>query len=229
MIKKMIALDWLGMKVYQKWSLFVLFSIPFMCFFSAHMLLPLTGFCALYLSTSPFFLEEKDDLNYLYLTLRIKRREIVSARYALSCIMFICGAFISSVFIPVIQPFSLMSILVKDGSLNIGFNNYFTILSASYLLFAIFNLSTFPFLFKLGYAKGKIWGYYLPALFFVIFMAIIAVLIVASAVGRNFLLNVVTFASDNPLLTNIAIFVLATGILAISYLISVKVYSKRDF
>jgi len=229
MIRKIIALDWLGMKIYQKVGLFLLVHIPIMCFVFPHFIFFL-AVLSIYLSIFPFGLEEKDDLSYLYLTLPITRREVVTARYALSGIMFICGILIGSVCIPVIQPFSLMSnVFFIDGSLTIGFDKYFILLSISYLIYAILNLAIFPFLFKLGYVKGKMWGTYLPLLVMMMLLTVIPIIVVVSETVKDFLWKGVIFISENPILIGIGMFILATFILAISYLISIKVYSKRNF
>jgi hypothetical protein len=227
MIKKMVASDWLSMKEYHQFLLFIIIYMIGGCFIVPFAVLPANAMMLSTFSVNPFAIEEKSDLNHLYLTLPIKRRDIVFGRYAFSFVMFICGMLISSVAMLITQPISLTVIIMPN--LMIGFSQYFTLLSATCLLYAVFNLTSFPFLFKLGYAKGKIWGFYLPVLFIMILVIAIMLTIIAAGVGNELFVNIAAFVSENTLLISMGMIVVAAGILAVSYLLSVKFYTKRDF
>ena len=105
---------------------------------------------------------------------------------------------------------------------------YIAIIAVSYLLYAILNLFTYPLLFRLGYNKGKFWGFYLPVIFFALFFG--SYMSITSLPEYSSLtMDFIMYASENMILVSGGIAVLATLILLISYMISVKLYSNRDF
>jgi len=110
----------------------------------------------------------------------------------------------------------------------IGINGHLILISLSFLLYAVFNLSTFPVLFKLGYAKGKFWGVFLPVIFFGLIFG--AYPLILSFSGNEALtIELIAFASENILPAGGGITLLASILLLGSYALSVRAYSKRDF
>ena len=103
-----------------------------------------------------------------------------------------------------------------------------SIVAISCLLFALLNLSTFPILFKMGYQRGKFWGYILPLS--VVGILYFAFMVVQMLPGNEHLLfDLLEFADANKLLVDGGMFLLATIILLVSYFISKHIYNKRDF
>jgi hypothetical protein len=83
-------------------------------------------------------------------------------------------------------------------------------------------------LFKLGYQKGKFWGFYLPmVLFAMLFGAYSAISSLPEY--TTITIDFIVYASENLPLVSGGIVVLATILLILSYAISQKLYSKRDF
>ena len=222
MIRKMVALDWRAMKVYQiRFPLLPIFAFVFGWLYSPLLVIPLCVVFCLSFSINPFAVEEKGELNKLYLTLPVKRKSIVGGRFALSLIMLLCGLVLGAAILPLAN-------LVSFSKWYLSVEWYVTILALSYLLYAVFNLSMFPILFRFGYHKGKFWGFYLPVGFFgILFGGYTAI---SSLSGNETLtLDFLTYASNHLLLISGGMAAAAVIILCISYVLSVKLYSKRDF
>lgn len=221
MMTKMIALDWRAMKVYQIRGLLLPVFVFILGFYSPLLVVPMSVFMFFSFSINPFAVEEKGELNNLYLTLPVNRKTIITGRYLLSLIMFICGIVTGTLLMPLVNKFSLSKYFI-------GFEGLVVIITLSYLLYSILNLFTFPILFRLGYNKGKFWGFYLPIIFFAI---LFSSYVTFSSMPKysTLTLDFIMFASENLLLVSGGLAALATIILLLSYLLSLKLYSQRDF
>jgi len=221
MIFKMVYLDWRAIKVYHKRLLLLPLLLLISGFYLPLLVIPVSVLMLLAYSINPFAVEEKGELNYFYLTLPVKRKTIVAGRYILSLIMLLCGIALGILFMPLANGFSMSKWFL-------GIKGYLVVISLSYLLYAILNLFMFPVLFKLGYQKGKFWGFYLPTIFFSLLFGIytgITYLPGNTALTFDFIL----YASENLLLVSGGTFILATMLLSLSYMISIRQYSRRDF
>jgi len=222
MIAKMIVLDWRAMKYYQiRVLLLPGFVFIFGGVYSPLTVIPMSVVMSLNFSLNPFAVEEKGELNNLYLTLPVRRKSIVAGRYILSIIMLLCGIAIGILIMPLANKLSISKWFI-------GIEGFIVVISMSYLLYAILNLFMFPMLFRLGYHKGKFWGFYLPMGFFaLLFGAYLAITHLPE--NKTLTLNFIVYASENLLMVSGSIVVLATMLLILSYMISLKLYSKRDF
>jgi hypothetical protein len=135
--------------------------------------------------------------------------------------MLLCGIAIGILIMPLADKLSISKWFI-------GIEGFIVVISLSYLLYAILNLFMFLMLFRLGYHKGKFWGFYLPMGFFALLFG--AYLAITHLPGNKTLtLNFIVYASENLLMVSGSIVVLATMLLILSYMISLKLYSKRDF
>ena len=85
----------------------------------------------------------------------------------------------------------------------------------------------YPILFKLGYQKGKLWGYYIPA--FLVCLVYGAVMGYETMTGGTFLHELLLYASEHVLIVSFGIFGLGAVILTVSVLLSMRIYSRREF
>lgn len=221
MIAKMIALDWRAMKVYQIRILLLPVFVLILGFYSPLLVIPISVFLFLSFSVNPFAVEEKGELNNLYLTLPVRRKSIVAGRYLLSIIMLLCGIAIGSLLMPLANRLSVSKWFI-------GIEGFMVVIALSYLLYAILNLFMFPVLFRLGYNKGKFWGFFLPVVFFSLLLGMYSTITYLPG-NKTLTLDILVFASENLLMVVGSIVVLATILLILSYMISLKLYSKRDF
>lgn len=225
----MIKLDWLGMKVYQKRFIVIPLVTLFYGFFSAAILVPFMVFMMLSFSVNPFAVEEKGKLDNLYLTLPITRKSIVGARFGLAFIMQFIGLIVSIIATLIFADALYGETIFGTYTFQAEFGTMLLIICASLLFYAIMNISTFPVLFKMGYARGRALGFYIP-------IGVVTALIVAAyflwffnASFQAWLLSFVNWLLVNNVLTAIVMLGLAALILALSYALSEKLYAKREF
>lgn len=222
MIHKMISLDWRSMKYYQIRGLL----LPIVAFFagviySPIVVIPFLTFIGVSYSVNPFAVEEKGELNNLYLTLPIKRSQIVAGRYALSFIIVL-----SCIIIGV--PIMILSNTISFSKYYIGINGMASIVAFSFFMYSVFNLSMFPTLFKLGYQKGKMWGFYIPAILFAILFA--GYYVTTLLPGKETLtIDFIVYATNHMLIINAGFIISAAALLFVSFMISTKLYSERNF
>ncbi len=174
-MSKMIKLDWLAMKFYQLRILFIL--PPYVIgvgMFVPEWIIPLIGFMMVSYSVNPFAVEDKGRLNHLYLTLPVTRKKIVRARFGLSLIMEISGIAVGAVCTAAASALLNGRItLTFSHTFEVSFINILMLVCLTLLIYSVINLCTFPLLFKLGYAKGKALGYYVPVFGFIILIAFV--------------------------------------------------------
>ena len=221
MMKQMALFDWKAIKYFHMRVLLLPVISLAAGFISALLVVPTNVFMFLFFSVNTFAVEEKGDLNMLYMTLPIRRSSVVGGRYALSICMGLVGLITG---IPLAIFADRFSLSHYYGPLEW----FLPIVAISYLLFAVFNLCMFPILFKLGYSKGKFWGMLVPlALFAALYSAWV---IISSLPGNEYLLfNALEYAGKNMFLVNGSIILIATLILLFSFLLSKKLYSDREF
>ncbi len=220
-MKQMALFDWKAIKYFHMRVLLLPVISLAAGFISALLVVPTNVFMFLFFSVNTFAVEEKGDLNILYMTLPIRRSSVVGGRYALSICMGLVGLITG---IPLAIFADRFSLSHYYGPLEW----FLPIVAISYLLFAVFNLCMFPILFKLGYSKGKFWGMLVPlALFAALYSAWV---IISSLPGNEYLLfNALEYAGKNMFLVNGSIILIATLILLFSFLLSKKLYSDREF
>jgi len=222
MTGKLIALDWRAVDMANRLALLI---CPLLIFFVGYitsqiLVVPFSIWVVLSYSTNPFYSEEKGELNNLFLTLPVKRRQIVAARYVFSLILLLLGVLMGIAIMPVVRHFS-------NSMWWLSVESNIAIVAISVLLFAVFNLFMFPILFKLGYKKGKVWGLYLPAVVFIVIYFGYDIIMRVS--DRNITLDFLVFAGENMLLVSGGVMLLAVLILLLSYRLSLRVYLRRDF
>ena len=88
---KMLRLNWSAMKCYRIRFLMIPVCLFVMGCLSPIFLVPMGAFLLFSFSLNPFAVEEKGDLNRLYLTLPVDRRSVVLGRYVLSFLLFAVG------------------------------------------------------------------------------------------------------------------------------------------
>ncbi len=221
MMKRMAVFDWNAMKCFHLRILLIPVISLAAGFITALLVVPTNVFMCLFFTVNAFAVEEKGDLNKLYLTLPVKHSSVVAGRYVLSICMGVVGLVTGIPLAILADSFSLSHYYGPLGW-------FLPVVTMSYLLFAIFNLCMFPILFKMGYSKGKYWGTFVPvALFWMLYSAWVTI---SSLPGNEHLLfHALEYASKHMFLVNGGIIVAATLLLLCSFLLSQKLYADRDF
>jgi hypothetical protein len=96
-------------------------------------------------------------------------------------------------------------------------------------MYAILNLSMFPFLFKIGYVKGKVVGFYLPVIAFLIIFYVVFMVAIYYPPFTHFMMQGLQWVSQHILLTSLLMLGSAGALLLISYHLSLYLYLKREF
>jgi len=226
----MIKLDWLGMKCY--WLRIIILPIV-ICFYgllSEAIIIPFVAFMMLSFSVNPFAVEEKGKLDNLYLTLPINRKTIVNTRFSLSLIMQLVGI-VFGVLATVLMASILYGrkIIFYEHYFNADFPTILLLVCGSLLLYAVMNLATFPILFKIGYAKGKALGFYIPIAAATVLLFVVYYLWYLNEGFRVWIEAAVAWSYSNPLWMSGILLALAVFFLVISYTLSHFLYAKREF
>ena len=222
MIKKIIAHDWRATCLSYKLAYFLYLPIVFSVglIMSQMFVLPFSVWMALSYSLNPFFVEAKGELNSLYMTLPVKRSQIVVARYLFSLIMLVIGVAAGLAIMPVARYFS-------TSRWYLGISGNIAMVAVSVLVFSVLSLFMLPPLFKLGYHKGKIISLYItPFVFAAISVAYFIFMVISE---YNTTLDFIVFASENMLLVTGGIMAVSALILWLSYRLSMRFYLRRDF
>lgn len=218
---RMAKLDWNAMKYFH----LRIFLIPVISlaagFITPLFVVPTNVFLFLFFSINTFAIEEKGDLNMLYLTLPIQRSFVVAGRYTFSIGMGLLGLVTGIPLALLADCFSLSHYYGPIGW-------FLPVITISCLLFSVFNICMFPILFKLGYSKGKFWGMLVPT---ALFAALYSVLVIISSLPGNehLLFNMLVYADQNMLFVNGGMAAAAAMILLFSFLLSKRLYATRDF
>ena len=225
----MIKLDWLGMKCYHKRVVIIPLAISLYGFFHVAVIIPMLVFYFFSFSVNPFAVEEKGKLDNLYLTLPVARGNIVKARFGLSFLMQLIGLVAGTILTVALSSLFYGRTIIYLRTFDADFSAMLLIVCGSILFYAILNLSTFPVLFKIGYAKGKLIGFIIPIVF--VSAVIAALFVLWSAVGafQKWLMSAFVWASQNVALIAGIMLAASALLLAASYVLSQRFYAKREF
>lgn len=209
------------MKYYHIRSLLIPVILLIIGWFSPVLLVPASVFLLFCFSINPFAVEEKGDLNRLYLTLPIKRGAIVTGRYIFAFLLYLIGVLLGLILMPFAN-------LISHSKWYPDYKWILVLLACSFLLHAVMSLSMYPLLFQLGYLKGKFFGVYLPLV--VLLAAYIAVMeFDMIAKEGKLIFELLMFASEHMLFVSGGMFCLGAVLLMASYLLSKKLYAAREF
>lgn len=219
MIKQMMALDWRAMKYYQIRGFLLPIGVLFFgVVYSPLMVIPFLAFLSMSFSVNPFAVEEQGELNNLYLTLPVKREQIVIGRYALSLTILLTA-------IAVGIPMMALTNTIAFSKFYVGAKGVIAIIAMSFFMYSVVNLFMYPILFKMGYQKGKMWGFYVPAVLFSLGIVLGYYAFIRDGTPINF----IAYLSDHIVLVSVIMVIISMALLSLSCAISIRFYSKRDF
>lgn len=217
---KMTKLDWNSIKYYHVNLIMIPICLLLIGWGSTIYLVPMGVFLSFLFSVNTFFIEEKGNLYRFYLTLPVKRSHMVLGRHLLSFILSAMGVLWGLALMPLANLYSF-SKWYPDFKWSLA------LISVGFLCHALLSLFMYPLLFRLGYQKGKLWGFYIPA----ILMGLIYLLILEYDLyaGGLFIHDLLIYASGHLLRVVGMIAGLGAAALTLSCLLSVKLYSRREF
>jgi ABC-type transport system involved in multi-copper enzyme maturation permease subunit len=222
MTLRMIKTDWLAIKS-CRWRLPVMAAIiAVFGFLKLTMtIIPISAYMAIAFSVNAFAVEEKGKLDHLYLSLPLSRKSIVRGRYAFMILLLTVALIVCGVITVITAP------TLEFGAFAVEIEPKIIVLLC-FLGFAFggfINLSMYPVMFRMGYAKGKIFGYYIP----VGIMSAAFGAIGSLATSRfELFAGWLTYWFENPLMVCAIMFAIGAGLFFISYQLSLRLYNKRD-
>ncbi|MDR3238970.1 MAG: ABC-2 transporter permease [Clostridiales bacterium] len=221
---KMIKADWLAIKSHH-WRLLIMTAIIAIFALSGMSLvvLPISVYMALAFSVNSFEVEEKGKLDSLFLTLPVTRRDIVRGRYAFLLFFVILAMAVSGGVIVIAMPQLAFGEIVMSMSPA----TLWLLCSFSFALCGFINLCMYPTLFALGYAKGKMWGFYLPVILIALLFSGLGLVMSNEELVMK-VIAWIAYWSDHSLKVGGAFVLIGLGLLYISYSLSVMLYKKRN-
>jgi len=170
----------------------------------------------------PFALGEKNNMDALYTTLSVDQKTVVEGRYVFM-FLFNLISIISALVIATVT-------LFIAGKLDFAANGVETLIAVAMIaaLFAIIQLFQLPVYFKYGYSKAKL-------LTFLPFAAIMVGYFLISGFANQLLgdmqllVNIGNFLATNQIMILVLIIVVICLAIFVSFKVSVKVYSRREF
>lgn len=217
----MIKMDWSAMKYYHIRIIILPIYLIFMGWFSPIVLAPLGALLMFAYSINPFAVEEKGDLNRLYLSLPIKRSTIVAGRYCLSFLMVLAGILFGFMIMPLAN-------LISRSKWYPDLRWCLALITFCFLICSLMSLAMHPMLFWLGYQKGKLWGFYLPWIIIAVGYLMLVECDYLLADG-TLITGMLIYASKHMLLICGGMLILGLALLGISFLLSLRIYSRKEF
>jgi len=166
--------------------------------------------------TYPFAIGEKNNLDILFATLSLNRKQVVSGLYILIAGVELTAALLALLLAQIIALIYQTSFLWSAA--------LFTV-ACCFLVFSLIVSLQLPFFFKLGYTKAKLIAY-LPLML----LALPAILL-PSLKGKveGLLSDASIWIEANSILSTLAPLAAGLILLLISGVISYRIYQKRDF
>jgi hypothetical protein len=83
-------------------------------------------------------------------------------------------------------------------------------------------------MFRLGYEKGRIWGFYIPVILIAGMFGVLNVLLHTEK-SISMMLGWITFWSQNIILVCVIMLAIGAALMYVSYRLSLLLFAKRDF
>jgi ABC-type transport system involved in multi-copper enzyme maturation permease subunit len=184
-------------------------------------IIPIAAYMAIAFSVNTFAVEEKGKLDHLYLSLPLSRNSIVKGRFTFMILLLVIVLAICGAIVAVVSP----SLDFGGISFEIGTKTIALMCCLGFAFGGFINLSMYPVMFRMGYEKGKIFGFYIP----IFVVAAIFGVVGALATSRvEILVNWFSYWFANPLKVCGIMLLLGSVMFYASYRLSLWLYSKRD-
>ena len=221
---KMIKTDWLAIKIYH-WRLIVMAAtIVLLAAVGLSMaIIPIAAYMAVSFSVNTFAVEEKGKLDSLYLTLPLSRKDIVRGRFVFMGAALLTGLSVSGVAITI----SLPNMQLGDLYMGVTPSAIALMCSLGFAGGGFISLCMYPALFRLGYEKGKIWGFYLPIGITVALFELISILSNTETFMPK-VLGWLRYWSEHTLIICAVTLAIGAALMYVSYRLSLWQYNKRD-
>jgi len=163
------------------------------------------------------------------MTLPVNRKIIVRSRFVLILISLSVGIILGTIITLAGSALLYGRTIVFEHTFIPSLDFMLLIICTSILACGIINLPSLPILLKIGYIKGKLIGFYLPSFGMFALIVVTVMLINRVEAFREFILSVTQWALSNIVWTSVMLMIAAVIVFAASYILSQRVYAKREF
>jgi ABC-type transport system involved in multi-copper enzyme maturation permease subunit len=224
MTLKMIKTDWIAIKSHH-WRLVIMAAVVavFGAVGLSMVIIPMAAYMAMAFSMNTFAVEEKGKLDSLYLTLPLSRKDIVRGRYVFMGATLLIWLLVSGAAVGIITP------NMQFGELYMGVapRTIAIMCSLGFAFGSFINLCMYPAMFRFGYEKGKIWGFYIPLVAIAsIFGAVSALSTMESVLPT--VLRWMAYWGENAVFVCAIMLAIGAALMYISYRLSLLLFAKRD-
>jgi hypothetical protein len=176
---------------------------------------------AIAFSMNAFEVEEKGKLDHLYLSLPLSRNIIVRGRFTFMIILLVTALVICGIIISVTTPtlqFAMIYIGLEPKIIALLCS--FSFLFGGFICFAMY-----PIMFRVGYTKGKVFGFYIPAIIIAILFGILGFLV---GNRMELFLRWLGYWLEHALQVCAIMLGVGAALFIVSYRLSLWLYNKRD-
>jgi hypothetical protein len=227
MTLQMIKTDWLAVKCHR-WRLAII-AVIVALFAVAKMtivLLPIVTYMAIAFSMNAFAVEEKGKLEHLYLSLPLTRKSIVRGRYAFMLAMIAASILVCGGVMAILKPRLEFGAMAFGGmAFGVGNKVIAVMCLAGFAFGGFINLSMYPVMFRIGYEKGKIFGFYIPIVIIALIFGGMGYLVNAKT---ELVIGWLTYWFSNPLQVGAIMFAIGAALYYVSYRLSLWLYETRN-
>lgn len=214
-----VSLDFKSLKPYKK----VLYSYIAMVIFlgvandSLSALFFMVMFGVMAILSYPFVISEKNNLDILYSTLSLERKNIVIGRYIFPLIIETTAVVLLLLFANIKSNFAPIDMTTNEMLINLSFSAMFLSVIISF---------QYPAFFKMGYTKARLFNY-VPLLLVFVFLGILQLLVDKLNIDINWI-GINQFFEGHLTLMIVLSIIIGIISLVISCMISIKIYDKKD-
>ncbi|MDR0513672.1 MAG: ABC-2 transporter permease [Coriobacteriaceae bacterium] len=228
MTLKMIGTDWLAIKAHW-WRLLIMAAIVAMFGFVGMnmVIIPIGAYMAIAFSMNAFAVEEKGKLEHLYLSLPLSRSNIVRGRFAFAAFL-LAFALVACGLIVALTSTSLdFGLFGARGFLSIEMQPKMIALICclGFAFGGFMNLSMYPIMFRMGYEKGKVFGFIIPAF---VSAALFGGLGILMGSQMELIVSWLAYWAENPVLVGATMLGIGVALFLVSYLVSQWFYNRRS-
>lgn len=216
-MKGLIIKDLLLTRSYLKNLLFLMVAFALIGISTGNVIAFYIPFIAIMICMSTFSYDEYNKWNSYLLTMPIKKKNVVKAKYLFTILIVFFATILGiilSIFISLVKDTFVLSNFLNT----VGISSFYGIIG----LFIFVSL-IYPLLYKFGSEKGRI---YVMGLIAFIVMIMLVISSLSNSIGIHIPDSFISFIKNNIIYLSA---IMTVVLYFISYFISVRIYSKKEF
>lgn len=217
-MKGLIIKDLLFLKNNMKTFLIILLAFAIIAISSENysFMIYTIPFFLVMMTISTFNYDEFNNWNSYCLTLPISRKKIVQSKYLFTIFLAIIGIILSA----------LIIIIFKSINQSLNLEEQISNFSGSFFAVSLIISILYPLIYKFGSEKGRIF-IFIIVIGISIILGVIFSLLEQLSINYQYLLS--SLNSLNYIQISLSMLIISIVIIIISYLISLRIYQKKEF